>query len=499
MKIPVLRLLAPLALILLMSCGGSDGIVDTGSNGSGAVVVVSVTALEDPGTGTVGSQLTIRFRVMGSDGAPMAGQSVSLSATQGGTTSAASVTTGGDGIASVAWTLGTATGPQSLTGRAGSVSGSVGVTAQAADPSAMSPASGADQSMPAGATLSRPIVIEVQDQFGNPVSGVAVTLAVTAGGGSVDPAVGTTGGDGRVSAAWTLGAAPGENSLTASSAGLTDVVFSATGTDGSAFSLDIRVVGDIPAEVQAALDAAAARWGQVIVGDLPAQALQLDAGECDLAHPAIDETVDDMIIYAAVQADDGVDGTLASAGPCVERDGTLLPLFGTILIDSDDVAPMIAEGTLESTVLHEIAHVIGFGVFWEDIGALQGAGGADPRYFGAEGLAAYVTLGGSAGAGVPVEDEGGEGSADSHWRTSVFGNEVMTAFADAASLPHPLSILTVRSFTDLGYVVDVGSADEYAIPVAAPARVAGPRLRWDRVLRPTLVVGSDGEVRPIRR
>lgn len=104
----------------------------------------------------------------------------------------------------------------------------------------------------------------------------------------------------------------------------------------------------------------------------------LDAGECDLGHPAIDETVDDMVIYVAVKAIDGESNTLAAAGPCIVRESNTLTSFGTIEIDEADVQLMIDGGSLASTILHEMGHVLGIGSPWTDFGFLQGAGGADP-------------------------------------------------------------------------------------------------------------------------
>lgn len=104
----------------------------------------------------------------------------------------------------------------------------------------------------------------------------------------------------------------------------------------------------------------------------------LDAGECDLGHPAIDETVDDMVIYVAVKAIDGESNTLTAAAPCIVRESNTLTSFGTIEIDEADVQLMIDEGSLASTILHEMGHVLGIGSLWTDFGFLQGAGGADP-------------------------------------------------------------------------------------------------------------------------
>ena len=63
------------------------------------------------------------------------------------------------------------------------------------------------------------------------MTGVAVTFAVTTGGGSVTGGSATTGSDGIATVgSWTLGAAPEGNTLTATTAGLPAVTFTACGT-----------------------------------------------------------------------------------------------------------------------------------------------------------------------------------------------------------------------------------------------------------------------------
>ncbi len=70
------------------------------------------------------------------------------------------------------------------------------------------------------AVATSPSVV-LTDQYNNPVSGVAVTFAVTSGGGVVDPvsAILTNAAGVAQVTSWTLGATPGANSLTATAAG----------------------------------------------------------------------------------------------------------------------------------------------------------------------------------------------------------------------------------------------------------------------------------------
>lgn len=88
------------------------------------------------------------------------------------------------------------------------------------------------QSAVAGTPVSVPPAVRVTDDGGGPVVGVDVRFTVRSGGGAVEGADATTNADGVATAgSWTLGTTPGENVLTARTAGLlTEVVFTATGT-----------------------------------------------------------------------------------------------------------------------------------------------------------------------------------------------------------------------------------------------------------------------------
>jgi len=141
----------------------------------------------------------------------------------------------------------------------------VSVTSAAASHLALQAGDG--QTATVGTAVATAPAAAVTDEFGNPVAGVAVTFAVTAGGGTVDPTVPITTDDGGVATAtsWTLGHTVGTNMLTATSGTLagSPVTFTATATPGAAVDLvftgqptDTRA-GDVisPAVVVTAVDA----------------------------------------------------------------------------------------------------------------------------------------------------------------------------------------------------------------------------------------------------
>jgi Big-like domain-containing protein len=109
----------------------------------------------------------------------------------------------------------------------------VAVTVGAATTIAASSAT--PQSAEAGTPVGDPPAVLVTDGAGNPVEGVAVTFAVTQGGGAILPvAAGPTGPDGVAALdSWTLGPVAGVNAVTASATGLSGspVQFDATGTN----------------------------------------------------------------------------------------------------------------------------------------------------------------------------------------------------------------------------------------------------------------------------
>src|SRR5262249_59644139 len=100
--------------------------------------------------------------------------------------------------------------------------------------------------------------------------------------------------------------------------------------------------------------------------------------------------------------------------------------------DVADVAALETSGRFRDVVLHEMAHVIGFGSLWALKDLIVGRGTGNPffpggsasgAFVGAEALGTIFT-----GAIVPVEGGFGPGTRDVHWRESGLTNEPMTGF-----------------------------------------------------------------------
>jgi hypothetical protein len=94
-----------------------------------------------------------------------------------------------------------------------------------------------------GEGLPESLVVKVLNSAAQPVSGVAVQFAVTAGGGSVSPGSSTTNADGIAWAAWTLGTTAGPGAAEAHIAGGSRVQFASTARPGPPAMLE-KMAGD---------------------------------------------------------------------------------------------------------------------------------------------------------------------------------------------------------------------------------------------------------------
>ena len=215
------------------------------------------------------------------------------------------------------------------------------------------------------------------------------------------------------------------------------------------FNIEI-VYSGLTAGQQAIFEQAATKWESLIVGDLPNATLN-------------GRVVDDLLINASAVSIDGRGNVLGQAGADRFRAGSQIPYQGSMQFDTADIAAMQANGTLLGVVMHEIGHVLGIGTLWSAKGLVVGGNTSNPRYVGQQGLAAYNALIGGGAVGVPVENTGGAGTRNSHWRESVFGNELMTGFVGPGS-SLPLSRLTAGALADLGYSVNYAAADAFSLP-----------------------------------
>ena len=272
-----------------------------------------------------------------------------------------------------------------------------------------------------------------------------------------------------------------------------------TGGGPGDYDIDLRFLSSLSPSVQQTFVDAVARWESVVIGDLPDVPVNVPSGLCFQGQPAINETIDDLLIFADVTFIDGPGGILGRAGTCAIRSANKLTVFGLMQFDEDDLAELDAQGALGDVIVHEMGHVIGFGTVWEVLGFLADPslqGGTDPHFTGPRAIAAFDGLGGAgySGAKVPVENTGGPGTADGHWRESVLDNELMTGWLNPGS--NPLSELTVESLWDMGYSVDLDAADDFAITLDVRQQSAATSLSLgdDILTLPIWVVDEEGGV-----
>jgi Bacterial Ig-like domain (group 2)/Leishmanolysin len=326
----------------------------------------------------------------------------------------------------------------------------------------------------------------IKDERGNALTGVTVTWT------SSNNNVATVSPTGLVTAH-----SAGSAQITAQAGAATALVQIAV----ESFDIVVRFLGSSTASQRQAFANAEARWESLITGDLEDIQLSASAGDCGPGSPVINENVDDLLILVTLDSIDGPGNVLGSAGPCFIRNTNSLSVLGTMVFDTTDLQDVEAAGLLNALILHEMAHVLGFGSLWPTDSLLSDpslppANGTDPHFIGPQAITAFNSIGGSgySGAKVPVEDTGGEGTQDGHWRESVFTNELMTGFVDIGQ--NPLSVVTVASLADEGYTVNLDGADPYSLLLAlrASRKETGLDLGRDVLRLPVRKVDRQGRV-----
>jgi hypothetical protein len=383
------------------------------------------------------------------------------------------------------WTLTTVAGQNVLTLSAGSATLSFIADVRPGDPDKIETVSGAGQSGRAGAPVESPIVLRVSDRYGNATEGVPMQFAVTSGNGTLASSTATPSAEGLVTVpAWTLGRTALPQTVRAS---VGTVGADVTVTVLTDYNIGVRFYGPELTDAQKALFTnAAARLSAIITGDVPdIPAVPVNLYDyCGIPGlPVYSDPLDDVVIYAAITDIDGPGKVLARAGPCAFRSDTYggFAAFGVMEFDAADLASMMERGTLQEVISHEMLHVLGIGTAWQTNGLLRGARTSTSTYTGLQGRQGCLGSGGDSfcATGVPVENNGVVGTADSHWRESTFQTELMTGYSSAGGMP--LSMITVGALADLGYMVNPLAADPYRLPASATfTRMEGDVVEWEK-------------------
>ena len=224
--------------------------------------------------------------------------------------------------------------------------------------------------------------------------------------------------------------------------------------DANEFNIQIDFSGKWTASQQAIVTWAADFYSQIITADIH--------DDTDLSG----KLVDDIVISVSTARIDGngnplFGNVLAQTGNIVVRDpGAIdqwLPLTASITLDSTDLKSTAFADAWDDIILHEMGHALGFiGAIFDQLGLTDGSG----NFTGTNATAAYGGL-------VPLENDGGSGTAGSHWDETGFmpdgvqmSNELMTGYFVPGEQTY-LSDTTVGALADLGYTVQdpsVGSS-----------------------------------------
>jgi hypothetical protein len=232
----------------------------------------------------------------------------------------------------------------------------------------------------------------------------------------------------------------------------------------SEFNIKINFSGSWTAQQQAVVKWAADLYSHIITADIQ------DA--LDLAG----NLVDDVVISLSTGRIDGngnplTGNVLAQTSNLVVRDaGTTdewLPLTASIKLDSTDLTKSALASSWDDIILHEMGHALGFvGAIFDHFHLVDSSG----NFTGSSATAAYGGL-------VPLENDGGAGTAGSHWDEARFmpdgvhmSNELMTGYLVPGEQTY-LSDTTVGAFADLGYTVQDPSIAASYLAVSGPVLV----------------------------
>ncbi len=483
---------------------GSANIIATSEGQSGsaqvtvtlAAVATVVPSVQSPLL--VGGTAQAQASVLDSSGYALTGRTVTWSTSNSAvaTVSASGVVTGvGRGFTTINSTC------EGVTGRK-----YVKVFVQGTTATQLVAVSALDQVGPPSTDVVQAPAVMAVAANGDPVPGIPVTFAVTAGGGAITGGTATTDFTGVArSGRWTFGTV-GAQTVHATSSSVAGAAVDFAGLARPAadnFDITLQFTSSMSDAQARAFVHAKNRIEQMIAGDIPSQLLSLTSGEmANCGGVAVSGVIDDVLILAEGAPIDGVNNILGQAGPCFIRlTGLPFPVVGHMMFDTADLDAMEIAGQLENVILHEMLHVVGFGTLWQALTLLTGAGTSDPYFTGANARTALATQNGGAfyvGNKVPVENAGGAGTRDAHWRETVFKHELMTGYINSGV--NPLSATTIGSLQDLGYSVDYAAADPFDLSTALRAGGLAAEgdvlfLGNDTRTDPPLYVGPDG--RPI--
>ncbi len=235
----------------------------------------------------------------------------------GGSLSVETSETDARGRAATTLTLGSSPGPNTVLAIVDDLEAVTFSAHTRAAPTTLDKVGGDEQQGASGSPLAAPLVVSLLDQAGSPMAGVAVTFAVTAGGGTLSAATATTDARGQAATTLTLGRTPGPNAVEVTVAGLAPVTFTAVGIAVP------RSLAKLSGDGQLAAGGALAEPFVVSVLDQNGEAL-----------PGV------AVTFAVTAAGDG---TLSAAADTTDAEG----LASTTLTLGEELGPITVEAAVE--------------------------------------------------------------------------------------------------------------------------------------------------------
>jgi hypothetical protein len=237
---------------------------------------------------------------------------------------------------------------------------------------------------------------------------------------------------------------------------------------GSGPQIDVRYLNTLTPSQQNAVTTAANKWMRALSKNLGDFRFKSAAGDCFPDEPALDETHHNLLLFVSTGDVDGPNGAYALSTICSISSRDTLPVLARIRLDRADLDSMETRGVLQSVILHEMGHALGFNPGTYVTKGLSAGGTDDPVFVGVTARSEFAKHGAwYTGVTVPLENSTGQGPRDPHWRLSVFGDELMVSGV-ARSFKSPLSSITLGFFKDIGYDVDFSVADPYEVAPLFP-------------------------------
>ncbi|MHA0040636.1 excalibur calcium-binding domain-containing protein [Deinococcus sp. PEB2-63] len=243
------------------------------------------------------------------------------------------------------------------------------------------------------------------------------------------------------------------------------------------FGIEVRFLGaPLGAAPRSAVNEAARRVSALIASPFEPVRVDVPAGECDRGLPALRGRLTRLVVFVRVKRLD--DDLYATGMPCDLHDGSFLPIYGVVDLNSVGLSDLPRTDVLD-TMIHEFLHVLGVGTLWERDARVSVSGEQDDRmflkrqgkttlYVAPRAVAAFRALGGQ-GAGIPLDPDRG------HWAGGAVCSEVLSGSSgDYTGRLNPVSPLTLGALEDLGYRVQAGRAAPFRLPVGACPVQADP-------------------------